>query len=854
MRHIAINLLITVLNITATNVSEEKSKETPNRLFELSLKNIKQKFTEEESKILERIYPRIFNHNIAPNYSGMTKLISKNPLYHPVNEDNRILSLIETLDLTELNIEGISLRLCDRLKTIKVLNLSKNPRIRLNQKWIEYFYENLEELNLNDCYLEQDVFNILKNFRKLEKLSLSGTKILNTSSEAFIQVLSKLKYLDVSNCQLNTTDFSNIIKNSKNLESFNFSHNCLASIADIEMRNGSLVISITGNEEIKLPRLQDSSIEFPCKRKNLCDMIFNSNLLMPNMKVLNLENCSVACEEFVKLLFKLPNLETLILSKNHINFDYKGISYNNKLIKLELADCCIDKINSLIEFTDFKNLEVLNVSDNNFLHSTKKFIIGSSKYSLLELNVSNCFIQSETLKEFTKCSNLQIFNFSNNPCAFMSERIDFGNLKETLVDLNILGCHFTAEKLSALTDFSNLQKLNISLNSLENLPINFDCGNLKNTLIELDVIGCKLSKRGINLFTDFPNLQILNAKDNSNEVNQAFALNLGSSKESLTKLILSSCALNENDLKAITGCLKLEELDVSENDFHSLNESFDFRKLNDTLVSLNMADCELSLEGFKSITNFYGLKVLNVSDNLLEIPDDFNFGNLKKTLVKLNLFNCSLISNVFQTLIDFVSLECLDISENVLDGVISEDFDLGNLKDTLVSLKVTNCDVEESFLKVLSKCCKLQMLYYSGNSLENISADFEFGNLSETLILLDASSCKLQLEGFEKLTHFSKLQKLWLSHNNLLGTIPVNFNLGNLRQTLIYLGLEAESINIRFTLNLMEQCSKLKTLDFGGNVDFADLIRDLTHGCAGVPELLANDFDSDEDNISFIED
>lgn len=777
-------VFISIFYLLSTAVSTN-----PSRLFNMSLNTIEGTFSADESKILKIVYPKLFNPDLPPEFSGIFLLTSNEPLHHPSTNKSTHSSIIETVDLSDLNIERISVRLSAKMKLIKVLNLANNPLLKLKEPWVECFYENLEELNLNECYLDDGDFHVIENFKKLEKLSVSGTKNLNISSESFIRILSKLKYLDVSNCKLDIHDFLLILKNSPRLQSLNFANNNLKDIEGVETRNGSLYVT---ESESKISTN---------KRKRLEEIKLNIN----NLHSLNLRNCSLECEEFIRMLFNLPYLESLILSENSINFNFEGVSNNSSLKRLELADCDIDKVECLNEFTNFAKLEILDLSSNNFIRLKGVFKIGSSKDSLVELNISESKFQTNRLKEFTKCSKIQRLDASGNLFGFMSEDFDFDNLKNTVTDLNISGCRLSVYNgLNALSNFTKLQRLNFSSNFLDSITESFDFKCLKDTLIELSIVGCNLDKRKISFFTDFPNLKIFNASHNYSDSN--FILRLGCSKHSLETVILESCNLNEEDLREISNCSRLKELNVSNNDFEMIDEHFEFGNLKNTLQYLNMSTSNLITGGLKALTKLLKLRELDVSLGTFTIPEDFDFGNLKKTLTNLDLMNCDLDLNSLKALTNFHCLEQLNFSGNAI-GDIPDDFNLGNLKNTLEDLEVYKCDMNANGLKAISKCLKLQNLWFEGNSLEYVPDDL--GNLNRTLVTLNISECKVKPEFMTKIIAFSRLQKLWVS-NNLLKDMPCDF--GNLKHTLVYLEIKHSGVTKEFINNAITQCSKIATI------------------------------------------
>lgn len=813
------NILVLLTNIKSSDPSLSFPN-NPYRLIDLSLKRIKENLPDDAAGILIRLYPKLFNSNLSLTDTGIFHLATDFPFSTVGYEASKSSSLIEVVDLSDLNIERIPIEFCRKMMKIKVLNLSTNPMIKLDEEWIEYFYENLEELNLNYCNLNSSVFNTLKNFKKLQKLSISESRSLDTTSEKFIKTLEKLKHLDVSDCSLYTEDFMNILGNANHLESLNFSGNFLAHINYSEIRSQAISSTISLNESF-------GSVKPSCSRNSfsykLTEASFDLNIR--RIKVLNLKECSIVDENFIKMLFELPQLETLILSKNNINFDFSTIPSSITIRRLELEKCGIDNIESLNFFTSFKNLEILNVSFNNFKKKgNSKFNLGCSKDSLLELDISNCQINTEGLRKLTNCSKLQVLNAACNSFEMLHSNFDFDNLKNTLSDLNVSYCKLRIDSLKALTKLIKLQKLNFSSNSLKNFPESFDFGTLKETLVELDISDCCLSVNGFILFTDFPNLQVLIASSNFwNDADQDVDLSLGSSINSLIKLTMRSCGLYEADLLAINECLKLQELDIQGNDFEFLDGNFDLWNLKESLVTLNISDCVLNSVGLSAFTKFSKLQTLNASSNRLNIPENFDFENLNKTLKNLKLSGCNLGVNSLKSLTNFCTLENLNLYGNNLRN-LPENFDLNNLKNTLKDLNVSNCKLNYNSLKMASKCLKLQKLDISGNNLQNNQDNCDFINPKNSLISLNVSKCKLKTKDLRKFTLFSKLQYLDFSYNSLK-KIRKNFEFRNLNHTLLYLNLKNCSIRNISALNGLKLFLKLQVLDLRNNHFKIGLIR-----------------------------
>lgn len=820
MKKTCIGMFLLVSGLLATVTDTLTAEDDPWILVNFSAMELNENSAEDELKIMKRLCP-------DENIENLNLFLSSSTDTLPQSKITERLSLIENLDLTGLNIKRISIKLCKQLKNVKVLNLSLNPSIKMHENWIEYFYENLEELNLRNCFLNNTVFDTLKNFKRLQKLNISGTFNLNLASESFIHILKNLKYLDVSSCRLSTSDFLSIITKNESLNSLIFSNNNLSLINNIEFRNGSLVVAIDNIEYEESPKTTTSFDLVDNKKTILLETVEKLYHLLGKLKDLDLKNCSIDCERFIRMLFQLPYLETLALSKNSINYDYFNISSNGLLKRLELSNCGIDKADTLKTFVCFENLQVLNISHNNFKHLDYSFHVGYSS-SLVQLNISNCQLQADALCALTCCQYLKALNVSGNCFEDMKLGFDFWWLRFNLLELNISNCKLGVDGLHAVVfQLEKLQKLNISSNCFEDInSYIFLVNEMMPELLELDISNCALNKGIIGNFTVFPKLQKLNASFNSKTCHRGEILTLGCSKASLIKLKLESCKLKAKDLKEISSCTQLQKLNVAKNKLHRLDESFEWGNLSETLVDLNMSTSNLTSKGFESVIKLSKLKYLNASDNFLHSFNLASFGKLEEILVKLSLSHCFLNGQIFEALSKFKALKYLDIPYNDFEKIIPKDFASGYLKDTLVELDISNCNLNKwHFENIIAKFSNLQGLYFSGNHLEDMTNDFDLGNLKETLSLLDVSNCNLSLEGMKKFTHFSNLQKFSISYNTCLKDLTENFDLGNLKNTLLCLKLEGISMTENLILRIINECSKLQAVKFGENECAAKLIK-----------------------------
>lgn len=559
MRLLKTNFLLLSLEvfIQATRITN------PNRLDDISIESLKASIKDQSTvKILERICPYIFDKTKPLTTTGFYKVFDQINLTD--SSLNKGMISVANVDLSNLSIERIPYCIASKITNLKVLNLSGNPNLKLNEKWFKVLIESNEirELSLDYCNLSEENFATIAKMTSLERLSMSGNYKLNDQLNSLELVLKKLVYLDVSNCKLNSKCLKFIFENSKNLVSLNYSRNPLKvpfstvnnineelkkSLKSINLSFCSLKsydlnelfifenlneIDLSGNS-FSSPVLVD--IQKPLelkveKEKTLLDHSnprfsdensYNQNLKLhekhfENLKILKLNDCEIASNDFITSLFNIDGIESLSLSGNSLCLSLERLR-NCKAVetlkKLEMRECEIYFAKSLMNLASFKKLEYLDIAYNTFLDLNENFSIGELASSLTYLDISNCQWNLFGFRAIAECTRLECLKASFNYFTNVPAHLMLRNLKKTLKEVYLNGCGLNSNFFNSLTECECLEKLNFSGNNLSNVAANFTFRNLANTLTHLYLESCNLNQFMKNAISECSKLTQLNIRE-----------------------------------------------------------------------------------------------------------------------------------------------------------------------------------------------------------------------------------------------------------------------------------------------------------------------------------------------------
>ncbi len=347
---------------------------------------------------------------------------------------------------------------------------------------------------------------------------------------------------------------------------------------------------------------------------------------LSNLKSLNLEHCGYLYDDVVwDRLLKLKVEE--------LNFSAAQITEVNEkignVISLKKIDFALNDIRTLpSSFSNLKQLQWLNLSQNNQLNLSQIFQVFAGNTALESLNLSECLIESVPV-ELGTLKALKTLRLKGNRIKELPASIGSLTLLDTL-DVGGLELGSRSNALTALpptfTNLKQLRYLNLFSNQLSSLPLGF--GTLQNlTYLNLSLNSFSTLPKDV---CDLKNLRVLFFANN----------NIGSLPENIGNLT------------------QLEALSFDGNFFNTPDKKI--KKLPESF-------CKLS-----------NLKELSLRDNVIEtLPDCFSsFSALKKLDVRNNL-----IQTLPATFVELKSLETLNLKANEIKALPENFAKLSALND-----------------------------------------------------------------------------------------------------------------------------------------------------------------------------
>jgi Leucine-rich repeat (LRR) protein len=562
------------------------------------------------------------------------------------------------------------------LKNLTKIDFSSNKISSIDSRFFQKF-PNLISLDLSDNNFYSILRDNFLNLSKLEQLKLSENQILTIELGSF-DALKQLKILDLKNNLIYELNNNNLFRNLKALKELNICKNKLESIKKFDF-NGLSSLILLDLSENQLKILDENVFE-----------------LMPQLESLTLKSNQI--NFFSNSFAYLVKLKHLYLSSN--NLAYLNITpVFSKILSLDLSENSLKKVSS---FFSLKNVRYLNLSRTNSIFVHELLNISYKSVSLVELDLS--------------FNNLNNFNgFSN----FMGLKKLF--LKET----NLVNFEF-------LENFPKLTDLDLSNNILY--------GSSNNKFLSNELRVLKLSNVSLQSIDYFPNLKSLGYLD-----------------------------LSYNNLITIAfGNTNIFYLDVSFNNIKSLYGAIEsvFRHLMDSAAFLRHFNLANSLNSVLKDNIFYFNKQLEIV---------FFTGN------NLNLFPkfCQFCSSDSCRSNLLINNECrlrhLYFDSNNLKALLFADL---SALDNLELLNLDNNSLSFIEEKSLSNLIKLEVLILSRNKLSSMNLNTILFSKLSNLKLLNLSSNLIESIYSKVFSQLYKLETLDLSFNKIY--ILYEFSLNNL--------------------------------------------------------------------------
>ncbi|XVF78920.1 hypothetical protein PTKIN_Ptkin14bG0176900 [Pterospermum kingtungense] len=333
-------------------------------------------------------------------------------------------------------------------------NLSIQPHTNRNFK-----LSRLQELHLDSNFLSGKIPSWLFSLPSLDELRLSNNKLTGSINQ-FDKVAS-LRIVFLGNNEIDgpIPNFSKFV----NLTSLDLSSNKLNGIFDLS----------------KFSKLEFLSLSNTAVALSLTDRS-NGNYSFPNLGGLDLSSCNLS--EFPDVVRNLQDLSLLDLSYNRIRMIEADMFL--KLQKLETLDLSSNSLLSVSNKSDvglvLPNLRELNLSSCN-ITEVPNFL--TTQESLMDLDLSNNFIQGQISKEKTKWGkNLVSLNLEKNYLTVLEDypwtQVKVLNLRSnqlegpflvpphSILSFSISDNKLTGEIPSSICDLVSLKVLHLSNNSL----------------------------------------------------------------------------------------------------------------------------------------------------------------------------------------------------------------------------------------------------------------------------------------------------------------------------------------------------------------------------------------------------
>ncbi|CAH8360851.1 unnamed protein product [Eruca vesicaria subsp. sativa] len=450
-----------------------------------------------------------------------------------------------------------------------------------------------------------------------------------------------------------------------------------------------------------------------------------------------------------------------------------------------------DDVEGYESLSKLKNLEILDLSSNNYSNSIFPFLNAATSIKTLLLG-DNTMYGPFPVKDFINLTNLEVLDLSGNRFNSSVSVQDSPHLMK-LKALDLSGNELSnSMELQGICKLKNLQELDISHNELSgqfpiciasltglralDLSSNQLTGKVPSTLGNLRSIEylslVNNNFEGLFSFNSLTNLSRLKvitlcSKSNSLQVE------LGSSwkpKFQLTVVQLGSCNLVEVP-QFFLHQKDLRHVDLSNNNISGLFPSW----LLENNTKLDVLDLQRNLfTSFQLPKASHHLIFLDVSANEFSQIFPQNIGWILPHLHHMNLSQNSFYGNLPSSLGNMDKMYFLDISHNSFHGELPRSFEMGCV--SLRFLKLSHNKLSGEIFAGSPNFTSLDVLLMDNNQFR--------GNIREglrglhSLRVLDMSNNYLTGVIPSWIGEFLSLNALFISNNLLEGEIPVSvFNM-----------------------------------------------------------------------------
>jgi Leucine-rich repeat (LRR) protein len=450
------------------------------------------------------------------------------------------------------------------------------------------------------------------------------------------------------------------------------------------------------------------------------------------------------------------------------------------LLKLFLYNCQLDSLNPSLGTLNFKSLQVLDLSKNNFNHELPNWFSNLST-ALLELHLDESSLKGEIPESLGQLKHLKGLSLSWN--SFTGPIPQSLGLLTNLTYLDLSDNSFSGPIPSSLGNLSEMRVLNLQGNQLNgSVPKSLGLlSNLVALVIGYNVLTGTLDEAHFTKLSKLKNLQISSTplffNVNSNWV-PPFQLEFAD---------MSSCKIGPNFPTWLHTQRSLQVLlmsmsgisDKAPSWFWNWTSNIDKIDLSDNHIEGDVPDILLNSTILNLRSNHFKGRLPRLSANvkLLNIANNSIYGpistflckkmNRKNKLEVLDVSNNFLSGEISHCWRYWQSLIHLNLGTNSLSGKIP--YSMGSLVK-LKSLRLQNNSFSGDIPSSLKKCSSLGLIDIGDNHLSGIIPLWV--RKMRNLIIL-----RLRSSGFKgkippKICQLSSLRILDLANNSLSGPIP----------------------------------------------------------------------------------
>ena len=568
--------------------------------------------------------------------------------------------------------KGLSFLRSLNLVTFEKINLTINtedliPIVIRNNSEINHF--TISRCDVNESGLVNIMDSIAKELKKLLYLNCSHLKcsceVVNHITTVLINN-TKLKHINLCNCQLLTVDVKSIIQAAKNLTSLEYFDLCynrmtcyLASdvttliannenIKELSLPNYSVLTSnndlivvlntvtdllvndiatlIATNKNIAALSLLDSTLNDDQLKVILNAVKVCSLLPYVDFTINEVNNKSIIEMGFKKMLKLLVIKNTIMHHScdlvnfrgiNHLGifgctFDFKEwsilkqlVAYNANLSTLILSDCQLcSEISEVVGICT--HLSYLDLTNVNIVESSNLYSspvwVSDNKPIIFKYQFDSLRTFSINCMDFTEQMTVDILNI-----VYSSKNLEYF----AVVKCNVDECR-DSSLWTPLFDCKNLSYLDLSYSNIRGEIAEVMLTNSKN-ISHIKMASCDFDTKGFlpicNALHKQRNIVHLNWNNNNCVCDYASEIvSIIKHNNNLMHIEMAACNFNKNGIvkicKSIGSCTKLQHINLSYNEIadQAIDAVVSMLSLCTCLEYINLQKCGLTYTGSKDVT------------------------------------------------------------------------------------------------------------------------------------------------------------------------------------------------------------------------------------------------------------